>query len=65
VEIIRNIILPEFKAGSYYNGLDKGTDVLMFLKEIQRRKKTKEKKISSFTIIIVIILALFQNKRRW
>ena len=23
-EIIRNIIIPEFKAGSYYNGLDKG-----------------------------------------
>ena len=27
-EIIRNIIIPEFKAGSYYNGLDRGVDVL-------------------------------------
>jgi uncharacterized protein len=27
-EITRNIIIPEFKAGSYYNGLDKGTDAL-------------------------------------
>lgn len=27
-EIIRNVIIPEFKAGSYYNGLDKGTDEL-------------------------------------
>jgi uncharacterized protein len=31
--IIRNIIIPEFKAGSYYRGLDKGADaLLMFLK---------------------------------
>jgi uncharacterized protein len=28
-EIIRNIIVPEFKAGSYYNGLDKGADALV------------------------------------
>jgi len=27
-EIIRNIIIPEFKAGSYYSGLDKGADAL-------------------------------------
>ena len=27
-EIIRNIIIPEFKAGSYYNGLDKGADAI-------------------------------------
>ena len=27
-EIIRNIIIPEFKAGSYYNGLDKGADAV-------------------------------------
>lgn len=27
-EIVRNVIIPEFKAGSYYNGLDKGADVI-------------------------------------
>ncbi|WP_413789402.1 TPM domain-containing protein [Leptobacterium meishanense] len=27
-ELIRNIIIPEFKKGSYYNGLDKGTDAI-------------------------------------
>ncbi len=27
--IIRNIIIPEFKAGSFYNGLDKGTDAII------------------------------------
>src|SRR6476620_12144658 len=27
-EIIRNIMIPEFKAGSYYNGLDKGADAI-------------------------------------
>ena len=28
-ELTRNIIIPEFKAGSYYNGLDKGTDAII------------------------------------
>ena len=28
-EITRNIIIPEFKAGSYYKGLDKGTDAII------------------------------------
>ena len=28
-EIIRNVIVPEFKAGSYYNGLDKGADAII------------------------------------
>jgi len=27
-ELVRNIIIPEFKAGSYYNGLDKGADAI-------------------------------------
>ncbi|WP_395044249.1 TPM domain-containing protein [Flavobacterium sp.] len=27
-EIVRNIIIPEFKAGSYYNGLNKGADAI-------------------------------------
>ena len=27
-EITRNVIIPEFKRGSYYNGLDKGTDAI-------------------------------------
>lgn len=28
-EIIRNVIVPEFKAGRYYNGIDKGTSVII------------------------------------
>ena len=27
-ELIRNVIIPEFKAGSYYTGLDKGADAI-------------------------------------
>ena len=27
-ELTRNVIIPEFKAGSYYKGLDKGTDAI-------------------------------------
>lgn len=45
-EITRNIILPEFRAGSYYNGLDKGTDALFDVfkgKYKGQRKVTQEK----------------------
>lgn len=28
-ELIRNVIIPEFKKGSYYNGLDKGTTAII------------------------------------
>ncbi len=30
-EIVRNIIIPEFKKGDYYAGLQKGTDALIYL----------------------------------
>jgi uncharacterized protein len=46
-EIIRNIITPEFKSGSYYNGLDKGTNALIDVfkgkYKGERKQKSKEK----------------------
>jgi uncharacterized protein len=67
-EITRNIILPEFKAGSYYNGLDKGTDALFDVfkgKYKGERKQTKGKDfpILPFIIIIVIILVLISKNK--
>ncbi|EIA09197.1 TPM domain-containing protein [Flavobacterium frigoris] len=68
-EIIRNIITPEFKAGSYYNGLDKGTDALfeVFAGKYkgERKKATKEKDfpILPFIIIIVIIVILISKNK--
>jgi len=67
-EIIRNIIIPEFKAGSYYNGLDKGSDALFDVfkgKYKGERKKDKEKSIPIVPIIIIfiIILALISRNK--
>jgi uncharacterized protein len=67
-EITRNIILPEFRAGSYYNGLDKGTEALFDVfkgKYKGERKQTKGKDfpILPFIIIIVIILVLISKNK--
>lgn len=60
-EIIRNIIIPEFKAGSYYNGLDKGADALFDVfkgKYKGERKQTKGKDFPILPIIIIVIVIL-------
>jgi uncharacterized protein len=60
-EIIRNIIIPEFKAGSYYNGLDKGADALFDVfkgKYKGERKQTKGKDFPILPIIIIVIVLL-------
>jgi len=67
-EIIRNIIIPEFKAGSYYNGLDKGTDAIFEVfkgKYKGERKADKERNIPIVPIIIIfiIILALISRNK--
>ena len=65
-EIIRNIIIPEFKAGSYYQGLDKGTDALFDVfkgKYKGERKQTKEKNFPIFPIIVIVVIVLFLFSR--
>ncbi len=60
-EITRNIIIPEFKAGSYYKGLDKGTDALFDVfkgKYKGERKQTKDKKIPILPIIIIVFIII-------
>ncbi|OAB27913.1 uncharacterized protein SAMN05444395_103284 [Flavobacterium fryxellicola] len=61
-EIIRNIIIPEFKAGSYYNGLDKGTDALFDVfkgkYKGERVKKTKDKGFPLLPLIVIVIIIL-------
>lgn len=69
-EIIRNIIIPEFKAGSYYNGVDKGTNALFDVfkgKYKGTRKQNKQQQdfpFLPFIIIIVFILILASKNRR-
>ena len=67
-EITRNIIIPEFKAGSYYKGLDKGVDALFDVfkgKYKGERKQIKEKKLPIVPIIIIvfIIIALISKNK--
>ena len=60
-EIIRNIIIPEFKAGSYYQGLDKGADALFDVfkgKYKGERKQTKGKDFPVFPIIVIVVIVL-------
>ena len=58
-ELIRNIIIPEFKAGSYYNGLDKGADAIF---EVLKGKYKGSRKESNnplpFILIVVFIIIL-------
>ena len=65
-EITRNIIIPEFKAGSYYQGLDKGVDALFDVfkgKYKGERKKEKKGKFPILPIIIIGIVILFLISR--
>lgn len=66
-EIIRNIILPEFKAGSYYKGLDKGTDALIDVfkgkYKGERKKQTQGKDFPIFPFIIIIVFIVILISR--
>jgi uncharacterized protein len=68
-EIIRKIIIPEFKAGSYFNGLDKGTDAVIDVfkgkyKGTRKQKKGEDFPILPFIVIIVIVLILFSRNKK-
>jgi uncharacterized protein len=60
-QIIRNEILPAFKAGSYYNGLDNGTDAIFETlkgKYKGTRKKSGDGEGFPFAIFIVIFIVI-------
>jgi uncharacterized protein len=72
-EMTRNVIIPEFKAGSYYNGLDKGTDAIFELltgKYKEERKNLKKGDdgggggggIFIFIIIFIIIIIILSKR---
>jgi uncharacterized protein len=67
-EIIRNIIVPEFKAGSYYQGLDKGTDAIFDVFKGKYKGERKQAKgqgfpVFPFIVIIIIIIFLFSRNK--
>ncbi len=58
-EIVRNVIFPEFKAGSYYNGLDKGADAIFDVlkgKYKGSRKNGLKNGVSPFVILLVLFV---------
>lgn len=62
-QIIDYIIVPEFKAGSYYRGLDKGTDAIVEVVKgtykDERKKAKKDGSVPILPIIIIIIVIIF------
>ncbi len=68
-EIIRNIIIPEFKTGSYFNGLDKGTTAIIDVfkgkyKGTRKQNKGEDFPLLPFIVIIVIVLILFSRNKK-
>jgi uncharacterized protein len=65
-EIIRKIIIPEFKAGSYYKGLDKGADALFDVfkgKYKGSRKQAEGQDFPFFILILIVGLIIFLMSR--
>src|SRR5690554_475072 len=70
-ELTRNIIIPEFKKGDYYSGLDKGTDAIfqVLMGEYQGTRKADKDSESPggfiiFLIIFFIIILISISKNR-
>ena len=68
--IINRIIIPEFKAGSFYNGLDKGADAIFtalkgeFNEDRDFSKKNEPSaRLIVLIIFIIIIIALSSKKK--
>lgn len=57
-EIVRKIIVPEFKAGSFYNGLDKGTDALidLFSGKYKGARQNTNNEVGGGIFLILFIL---------
>ena len=66
-DIIDNVIVPEFKAGSFYNGLDKGTTAIIEVlkgKYKGERKANKKEGIPPMIIILIVVFILALLSRR-
>ncbi|MCZ8090825.1 TPM domain-containing protein [Flavobacterium sp.] len=68
-EITRNIIIPEFKAGSFYRGLDKGADAIFDVfkgkyKGTRKKDKQGDFPIIPIIIVIIILIVIFSNNKR-
>jgi uncharacterized protein len=57
-EIVRNVILPEFKSGSYYRGLDKGSDAIFDVLKGKYKGERKSSKGSGLPILLVVFFII-------
>src|SRR5690606_4918567 len=57
-ELIRNVIIPEFKRGDYYSGLDKGTDAIfeVLMGEYQGSRKSSNNSGFPFGVIFFMFI---------
>jgi uncharacterized protein len=69
-DIIRNKIIPEFKAGSYYNGLDKGADAILQVltgkykgTRIEENGEGSVLPIFIFIIVLVILMIIISKSK--
>lgn len=66
-ELVRNIIIPEFKAGSYYSGLNKGSDAIFEVLKGKykgaRKEKSKNLPILPIIIFVVILLLIISKSK--
>ncbi|MBU2527449.1 MAG: TPM domain-containing protein [Bacteroidetes bacterium] len=60
-EITRNIIIPEFKAGSYYRGLDKGSDAIfeVLTGQYQGSRPAGKKQTVPIGLVLIVLVAVF------
>lgn len=70
-ELTRNVIIPEFKKGDFYSGLDKGSDAIFeVLKGTYKSKKTNKSEGSGISpllivaIIFIILMVVFSKKNK-
>ncbi|WP_417873296.1 TPM domain-containing protein [Xanthomarina gelatinilytica] len=71
-ELTRNVIIPEFKRGDYYSGLDKGTDAIfeVLMGEYQGSRKSSNNSgfpfgviFFMFIVFIIILISISKNRR--
>lgn len=70
-EITRNVIIPEFKKGNFYAGLDRASDAIFQLlngeykgTRKQRAKDPEAKNIFFMILVIVFIIIMFLGNKR-
>jgi uncharacterized protein len=68
-QIIDYIIVPEIKAGSFYNGLDKGADAIFDVikgkyKGTRKKDKQGDFPIIPIIIVIIVLIIIFSNNKR-